>query len=234
MFTSGIVGNAVNSGYCFREQGTGCSNWSLGSVQEGKGLLVETARKAEAEVKRRLEELRILSFSFIPFTTRGGGAGIKCEIRAGEHTPYLFIPEMSGESSDWMLTAVINKYRYRAQRLYLFMTQGKHGVILCLVWNDKIRDWARAPSPDQPSASYFRLYIWASPMPRWFSTSIVAINCQRTTTLECLQNRICASGREFQTAKRNTGIGTHCQTSQCISVISTFGKAHSIMIFSIT
>jgi len=39
-----IVGNVVNSGYRFREKGTGCSNCSLGSVQEGKGLLVETAR----------------------------------------------------------------------------------------------------------------------------------------------------------------------------------------------
>lgn len=33
---------------------------------------METARKAEAEVKRRLEELRYFLFSFIPFTTRGG------------------------------------------------------------------------------------------------------------------------------------------------------------------
>lgn len=37
-------------------------------------MLVETARKAEAEVKRRLEELRYFLFFFhsIPFTTRGG------------------------------------------------------------------------------------------------------------------------------------------------------------------
>lgn len=61
-------------------------------------------QKVEAEVEGKLEELRC--FLFLSFHSPRGGVGIKREIRTGEQTTYLFRPEMPGERSDWILTAV--------------------------------------------------------------------------------------------------------------------------------
>lgn len=102
------------------------------------------------------------TFFFFHSIHHEGGPGIKCEIRAGEHTPYLFRPEMSGESFDWMLAAVINKYRAQTPLIH----DARENIVLAFVWSETIKfAIGSALSPDQPSASYFKLYLSFSQCP---------------------------------------------------------------------
>ena len=100
-----VLGKAVNSGYCSREQ-----SMILVAVIEVLGVFKKgrVGKNRKQRLKSRGSWRNCDTFFFFHsfhHAPRGGG-GIKCEIRTGKQTAYLSRPEMPGESSDWTLTAV--------------------------------------------------------------------------------------------------------------------------------